>query len=598
MAGKEEDPLAADLKAFGLEDMEAQTYVRLARLGKARASSLSSALKINRTTMYRILERLKQAGIVESSMSRPVSFIAVEPKRALQLLIDRRRDELKTAEGKYSSVLEQFTKFYIPTEEAAAVGAKFSILQGSEEVHRAVMRLAKGADKRMSMITSVRDLGKMYYSGAYEAIAGAAARGVAIEIVTEVTDLPALEIVKHYEEFAEVRHKAESKMKMVLKDEDEALITVAGGATGEEVVALWTYSQSFASAMQSVAANEFQSGIEVDAIATALRTGRPAESFRIITDDKEYADEMMALLTSAKSEVYVGFNLHPTFSAPAVLEVLKSLGDRGVRVRILSSPSSDEAEIVKRLHGAIEFRISAFQTDVQAIIVDGKEMLFSNAAKMQAVGNSNERYHNKTRQQGTINIRTNLAGMVSFMHNIVADMWLDSREYIMELETLQQSIVLNGCARAVRTMMQEHGIEIVLGNKIMGKSGVLHKFDIISPDTRTGGRIAVAFLAHSDPESTGTRLMETKIKLLDCEPIDLVVGMLLTNNNTTNDISNGDSGKQTADEGGVGGEKAGEESGGDMQVAKLARTMGLNVVQAGDPDQLANLVFCELEKRY
>ncbi|AIC14273.1 helix-turn-helix domain-containing protein [Nitrososphaera viennensis] len=554
-----EDPLAADLKAFGLEDMEAQAYVRLARLGKARASSLSSALKINRTTTYRILERLKQAGIVETSMSRPVSFIAVEPKKALQLLIDRRKDELKAAEGKYASILEQFTKFYIPSDEA--VGARFSILQGSEEIHRAVTRLAKGAGKKISMITSVRDLGKMYYSGAYEAIAAAAARGVAVEIVTEVADLPALEIVKHYE-FAEIRHRAESKMKMVLKDEEEALITVAGGA--EEEVALWTYSQSFASAMQSIATNEFQSGIELGAIATALKTGKPAESFRIITDDKEYADNMMALLTSAKSEVYIGFNLYPTFSAPAVLEVLKSLADRRVKVRVLSAPSSDEADIVRKLHGAIEFRISAFQTDVQVMIVDGKEMLFSNAARAQGSDN------NKKKRPG-INILTNLAGMVSFMHNIVADIWLDSREYILELETLQQSIVLNRCAGAVRAMMQDHGIEIVLGNKIMGKSGVLHKFDIISPSTRTGGRIAVSFLAYSDPESTGTRLMESKIKLLDCEPIDLVIGMLRTSN------------------------RHGE---GDGPVAKLARAVGLHVVQAGDPDQLAELVFRELEKRY
>lgn len=544
-----EDPLVGDLKTFGLEDIEAQAYVRLARLGKAKASSLSSALNMNRTTTYRVLERLKQAGIVETSMSRPVSFIAVEPRKALQMLIDRRKDELRAAETRYPQVLEQFTKFYIPSEEG--VSAKFSILQGSEEIHRAVIRLAKAADKRIAMITSVRDLGKMYYSGAYEALAAAKARGVAVEIVTEI-DLPALEIVKHYE-FAEIRHRAESKMKMVLKDEEEALITVSSGT--EEEVALWTYSQSFASAMQSIASNEFNAGIDLAAISTALKTGRPAESFKIITEDGEYEENMMSLLTSARADVYIGFNLYPTFSAPAVLAVLRSLADRGVKIRVLSAPSSDEVEIVKQLHNAIEFRISAFQTDVQMMIVDGKDMLFSNAARSQA------------RKSG-INIRTNLSGMVSFMHNIVADVWLDSREYILELETLQQSIVLNRCAGAVKGKMQERGIEIELGNKMMGRSGVLHKFDIISPGTETSSRIAISFLAHSDPETTGTRLMESKIKLLDCEPIELVVGMLV---------------------------KQGESDG---AVNKLARAVGLRIVQASDPEELAELVFHEIEKRY
>jgi hypothetical protein len=62
--------------------------------------------------------------------------------------------------------------------------------------------------------------------------------------------------------------------------------------------------------------------------------------------------------------------------------------------------------------------------------------------------------------------------------------------------------------------------------------------------------------------------MESKIKLLDCEPIELVVGMLV---------------------------KQGE---GDGAVNKLARAVGLHIVQAGDPERLAELVLHEIEKRY
>jgi hypothetical protein len=62
--------------------------------------------------------------------------------------------------------------------------------------------------------------------------------------------------------------------------------------------------------------------------------------------------------------------------------------------------------------------------------------------------------------------------------------------------------------------------------------------------------------------------MESKIKLVDCEPIDLVIGMLT---------------------------RQGE---GDGQVARLARVVGLHIVHAGDPDQLAELVFREIVKRY
>lgn len=117
------------------------------------------------------------------------------------------------------------------------------------------------------------------------------------------------------------------------------------------------------------------------------------------------------------------------------------------------------------------------------MIVDGKEMLFSNSSGLQGGGTG-------------LNIHTNLTGMVSFLHKIMADIWLDSREYIQELDILQQSIILNDCANLVKTKMRDHGMEIEVGAKILGRSGVLHKFDIISPSTKEGGsRITVSFLA-------------------------------------------------------------------------------------------------------
>lgn len=554
-----DDQLATDLKAFGLDEIESQTYIRLARLGRARASLLSSALKTNRTTTYRVLERLKQMGIVESSLTRPASFIAVEPKRALQLLIERRRDELKAAESRYPAMIERLAQFYAPPEEeeeGAVAGAKFNILQGSEEIHRAITRLAKAADKKISLITTVRDLGKMYYSGTYEALSEARTRGVSVQIVTEVPDLPSLEVVRQYE-FAEVRHHTAPKMKMAVKDDEEALITVSGSSEEEEV-ALWAHSQPFASAMQATVDNDFYSGIGLAAIATSLKTGKPAESLRVIAGGQEYTDSLLALLASARSEIIIGFSFYPTFAAPAVLEMLNSLARGGVKVKVLSVPSPDEIEIVRRLHGPVEFRISAFQTDVQVIVVDGREMIFSNSPKAHG------------RSAGLNIIITNLTGMVSFLHQIMADVWLDSRGYILELDMLQQYIALNGCINRVKSKMREKGIEIEVGTKILGRSGVLHKFDIISPRSDKGSsRVAVAFLAHTSPEATAQKLMECRIKLLDCEPIELLVGML-----------------------------AGPAKEGAATVEKLSRAAGLAVIHASDGASLAEAVLAEIEKRY
>lgn len=135
-----------------------------------------------------------------------------------------------------------------------------------------------------------------------------------------------------------------------------------------------TYSQSFASAMQAIGNNEFFTGTELVAVAT----GKPSKLVRIITGEQEYTDNLLSLLASARAEVFIGFSFYPTFASSAALEVLKALAERGVKVRVLSAPSADEIDIVRKLQGTIEFRIWAFQTDLQIMIVDGMEMLFSN----------------------------------------------------------------------------------------------------------------------------------------------------------------------------------------------------------------------------
>lgn len=59
------------------------------------------------------------------------------------------------------------------------------------------------------------------------------------------------------------------------------------------------YSQSFASAMQTIINNEFYTGIKLAAMAASFRTGKPAESVKMIAAEQEYADTILALLAFA-----------------------------------------------------------------------------------------------------------------------------------------------------------------------------------------------------------------------------------------------------------------------------------------------------------
>ncbi|RLE38999.1 hypothetical protein DRJ17_02285 [Candidatus Woesearchaeota archaeon] len=80
------------LEEFGLEPREAKIYVKLLELGQATASQLAKSLEILRPTVYDILDKMIQKGIVSYSISsgRKV-FAAVEPGVLEQLLENKKR---------------------------------------------------------------------------------------------------------------------------------------------------------------------------------------------------------------------------------------------------------------------------------------------------------------------------------------------------------------------------------------------------------------------------------------------------------------------------------------------------------------------------
>src|SRR5712692_2755696 len=99
----------------------------------------------------------------------------------------------------------------------------------------------------------------MYYNGMFDTLSEARAlRGITIEILTEV-ELASLDLVQQYSRFATIKHRLNPKMKLIIKDDREVIITVANSTdTGQqEDIALWTNSKSFASAMQAITKNDF-----------------------------------------------------------------------------------------------------------------------------------------------------------------------------------------------------------------------------------------------------------------------------------------------------------------------------------------------------
>ncbi|EKD67986.1 MAG: Transcriptional regulator, TrmB [uncultured bacterium] len=84
------------LMEFGLEEKEAQVYLGLSTHGVATALELSRHIPIKRATLYRILESLKQKGLVETQIDDKTTYYTASDPRQFELLILEQEKKVKS----------------------------------------------------------------------------------------------------------------------------------------------------------------------------------------------------------------------------------------------------------------------------------------------------------------------------------------------------------------------------------------------------------------------------------------------------------------------------------------------------------------------
>lgn len=90
------------LKKLGLENKEIVIYLSLLKLGKSNVNDIKKETNIERTNIYKILERLETKNFVTSiAENKTKKFIPAEPKRLVE--------EIKRTEKELSNILPQLS---------------------------------------------------------------------------------------------------------------------------------------------------------------------------------------------------------------------------------------------------------------------------------------------------------------------------------------------------------------------------------------------------------------------------------------------------------------------------------------------------------
>ncbi|HYF29135.1 MAG TPA: helix-turn-helix domain-containing protein [Candidatus Paceibacterota bacterium] len=125
--------ITASLEGLGLGANEAAVYIAMLSLGPATVLSISRASGVKRTTIYNVLESLKQKGLVRTDVRGFKQLYAAEHPKKLESMLEQRRgallDLLPELEAQFDLKRgESFIKYY---EGVGAIrNAYFEMLEG------------------------------------------------------------------------------------------------------------------------------------------------------------------------------------------------------------------------------------------------------------------------------------------------------------------------------------------------------------------------------------------------------------------------------------------------------------------------------------
>lgn len=99
--------LISELREFGLTEYESRVYVVLTMYGSSIASFISEHTRIPSSKIYDILNSLKSKGLVETCSVKPKKFRAIEPKHALNNIVESKEMIASQLRNRASDLLER-----------------------------------------------------------------------------------------------------------------------------------------------------------------------------------------------------------------------------------------------------------------------------------------------------------------------------------------------------------------------------------------------------------------------------------------------------------------------------------------------------------
>lgn len=213
------------LGLFGLEEIDSKVYMGLLQTGPVSVGNLSVKLDIDRGKTYRALNRLRNMGIVSTTFSNPTLCSAIAPVDALNVILDRKQDEMITMKNLSQKIVQDIDVIVKQTDMQEI--SSFVIIQGRSNIYSRIGKLLQKATGVVYLVGPPEDFMRMYHTTIPERIQMIKENGTEVRILTEVSSNKELVFINRLEP-SEVRlGKLPSKSRMVVEENRQLIMSGA-----------------------------------------------------------------------------------------------------------------------------------------------------------------------------------------------------------------------------------------------------------------------------------------------------------------------------------------------------------------------------------
>ncbi len=240
------------LKQIGLNLYERKLWVALLSRGTSTAGELSSLAKVPHSRTYDVLESLAEKGFVMIQSSKPLKYIAIDPKEALERAKKKLREKMEITIDRItklqsSSIIRELEKVHKKGVKIVEPGEMTGALKGRDALHQQLETIFKNARNDISIFTTAKglmDLNLIHN----DILKKVAKKGVKIRIAAPFGKKSA-SVVKNLKKFAEIRkiEKPDIAGRFVVADGNHVVMAL----TDEEAhptqdFSLWSQSEHVA----------------------------------------------------------------------------------------------------------------------------------------------------------------------------------------------------------------------------------------------------------------------------------------------------------------------------------------------------------------